>query len=125
MPNMPEYTDEEETGKVNFFLVCWCNEGLECVLPFIDPAVERTFIALGGQGVPNHALKYLHVLIMRAKCNTQRHYEIYSVTAVDGIDENDIREMFENAPQEAADTIRRLGVRLYSDRADPGRYKIT
>lgn len=122
---MPDYDDNEEQGKVNFFLVCWCQEGLECVLPFIDPDVERTFIALGGKANPNSAIKCINMLMLRAKVNTQRHYEIYSVTAVDGIDENDIREMFENAPQEAADTIRRIGTMIHSDRADPSRYKIT
>jgi hypothetical protein len=36
---------------------------------------------------------------------------------VDGISEQDIRDMFENSPQMAADTIRGLGHCLHSDRA--------
>ena len=54
---------------------------------------------------------------LRAQFNPQRNYEIYIITAVDGITADDIRDMFEANPQMAADTIRRLGHEFYSDRA--------
>jgi hypothetical protein len=38
------------------------------------------------------------------------------ITAQPGITEEDIREMFENNPQSAADTVRRIGHKFYSDR---------
>ena len=55
---------------------------------------------------------------LRAQSNSQRHYEIYFVDAVEGITEDDIREMFRASPQTAADTIRELGQVFYSDRLD-------
>jgi hypothetical protein len=61
---------------------------------------------------------------LRARFNPQRHYEIYIVTATPGIDKDDIREMFENNPQTAADTIRRIGHKYYSDRAQEDRVVI-
>ena len=70
--------------------------------------------------IPN----YNH-LLLRARFNSQRHYEIYSVEATDGITAEDIREMFEASPQSAADTIRRLGHCMHSDRATKDRVLIT
>jgi glycine cleavage system protein P-like pyridoxal-binding family len=35
----------------------------------------------------------------------------------EGITEQDIRGMFDDDPQTAADTIRRIGAKVYSDRA--------
>jgi type VI protein secretion system component VasA len=61
---------------------------------------------------------------LRARANSQRHYEIYIVSAVDGITEDHIRDMFEANPQMAADTIRKLGTVFHSDRAEEDRVVI-
>ena len=53
---------------------------------------------------------------LRARFNPQRNYEIYIITAVPGISEDDIRDMFEADPQTAADTIRRIGHKYVSHR---------
>ena len=71
-------------------------------------------------GLPN-----LNHLMLRARYNSQRHYEIYQVEATEGITADDIRHMFEAAPQQAADTIRRLGHCYYSDRAKSDQVVIT
>ena len=60
--------------------------------------------------------KILHGLLLRARFNSQRHYEIYAIAAEDDISDEDIKDMFNNSPQTAADTIRKLGVKIYSDR---------
>ena len=62
---------------------------------------------------------------LRARYNSQRHYEIYIITATAGISEGDIRNMFEASPQTAADTIRRIGQKYYSDRLESNRIAIT
>jgi hypothetical protein len=58
---------------------------------------------------------------LRARFNTQRNYEIYIVHATPEITQEDIVSMFEADPQTAADTIRRLGHKFYSDRATQSR----
>jgi hypothetical protein len=70
--------------------------------------------------IPN----YQH-LLLRARVNSQRHYEVYTCEAVDGITAEDIRDMFDASPQSAADTIRRLGHCLHSDRTTNDRVLIT
>ena len=75
---------------------------------------------VSGSAIPN----YNH-LLLRARVNSQRHYEVYTCEATDGITAEDIREMFEASPQSAADTIRRLGHCMHSDRATNDRVLIT
>jgi hypothetical protein len=58
----------------------------------------------------------LDMMIMRAKANTQRHYEIYTFDSE--LSEEDIRETFETSPQVIVDSIRNIGYKFYSDRAD-------
>jgi hypothetical protein len=80
---------------------------------------------LKGEPVSESAIPNYQHLLLRARYNSQRHYEIYSVEATDGITAEDIQDMFEASPQTAADTIRRLGHCLHSDRAQKNRVAIT
>ena len=65
------------------------------------------------------------MMLMRARYNTQRHYELYAITADDGINQKHIEQMFENDPQGSADTVRRIGHKIWSDRVKQDRIKIT
>ncbi len=105
------------------FLVMWCNEGLECVVDLTEDEQQRAWSALKGKP-PVSQLPSLHHLILRARYNQQRHYEIYTVEATEGISADDIRDMFENSPQTAADTIRERGNCLHSDRVTDDRVLI-
>ena len=55
-------------------------------------------------------------LIIRARANTQRHYEIYAVDCDASLDEAFWRKQWEENPQFTADLIRERGHCLYSDR---------
>jgi hypothetical protein len=101
-------------SKHNIFAVMWDCNGLEAVEQVPDPALT-TFAVLQGTQPPQ--MPNLNMWSLRAKFNTQRNYEIYIVHATPEITQEDIREMFEADPQTAADTIRRLGQKFYSDRA--------
>lgn len=105
------------------FLVMWCNEGLECVVDLTEDEKNRTWSVLKGKP-PVSQLPSIHHLILRARYNQQRHYEIYTVEATEGITADDIRDMFEGSPQTAADTIRERGRCLHSDRATDDRILI-
>jgi hypothetical protein len=96
------------------YAIMWDCHGLEAVQKVPDPA-DTTFAILANK--PRPKVPNLNHWQLRARYNSQRHYEIYIVTAVDGITADDIRDMFEANPQMAADTIRRLGTVFYSDRA--------
>ena len=67
----------------------------------------------------NTTLKPAHVpldmMILRAKFNSQRNYEIYTFDSE--LSEQEIRKTFEDNPQVIADAIRNVGYKFYSDRA--------
>ena len=99
------------------FVIMWDCNGLEYIGDITADDQRMIVESLKGNNSPRRALANPHHLRLRAQFNPQRHYEIYFVTATDGITEADIRDMFEANPQSAADTIRRLGTVFYSDRA--------
>ena len=99
--------------KDNIFAIMWDCNGLEAVQAVPDPALA-TFAVLQGQEPPR--TPNINMWALRARFNTQRNYEIYIVTATPEITREDIVSMFEADPQTAADTIRRLGQKFYSDR---------
>jgi hypothetical protein len=107
------------------FLIMWCNEGLECCIDVTEDQQRRMWEQLKGELVSESAIPNLNHIMLRARFNSQRHYEIYTCEAVDGITAEDIKEMFEASPQIAADTIRRLGHCLHSDRAERHKVLIT
>lgn len=95
------------------FAIMWDCYGLEAVQRVPNPA-DATFALLKGEKPPE--LPNLMHWELRARYNSQRHYEIYVITAQPGIEQEDIVEMFKADPQTAADTIRRIGHCFYSDR---------
>jgi hypothetical protein len=103
----------------------WCNEGLECCIDITEDQQRHMWQKLKGEPLSESAVPSLNHLLLRARFNSQRHYEIYTCEAVDGITAEDIREMFEASPQSAADTIRSRGHCIHSDRATKNRVLIT
>ena len=106
------------------FLVMWCNEGLECVVDITEDEQRRMWQQLKGEKVSETSVPNVYHMILRARYNQQRAYEIYTVTATEGITADDIRDMFENSPQTAADTIRERGHCIHSDRVQEDRVLI-
>ena len=111
----------------NIFVVSWDQTGLECILPVTEITQNGVFEALkiGKSTAIETINKTVGMMVMRARYNTHRHYEIYSFTASEGISESDIRDYFENAPQMAADWVRENGTMIFSDRAVASTIKIT
>lgn len=105
---------DHEDPRPSQFAVMWDCNGLEAVARVPNPA-DTTFALLKGVEPPKPP-NILHWKL-RARYNSQRHYEIYIITATPGIDEDDIVGMFEANPQTAADIIRRIGHCFHSDRA--------
>jgi hypothetical protein len=105
------------------FAVMWDCYGLEAIQLVPTPA-DGTWARLVNKSLPK--VPNINHWRLRAQHNPQRHYEIYLISATDGIDEQDIKSMFDANPQEAADTVRRLGHCVFSDRVtDDHRRMIT
>jgi hypothetical protein len=112
----------------NAYLVYWCEEGLESVVPITEyEHIDRdnTFRLLNNQDtVRNPVNQIIQNMILRARVNGQRHYELYAVDCDSSIDKQHIEKLFETDPQSAADLFRQRGHKLYSDRSERNRIKI-
>jgi hypothetical protein len=112
----------------NAYLVYWCNEGLESVVPITEYEhidAENTFRILNDEPpVRNPMYGIIQMMMIRGRMNSQRHYELYAIDCTEGITEEDIRSMFDNDPQTAADLVRSKGVKVYGERAGSNRVKI-
>jgi hypothetical protein len=107
----------------NTFLLSWDCHGLEAVVNVTSVDAERTWAALQDKPGPN-LNRIVNSIMLRARYNSQRHYEIYTVNMDSSISEQDIRAMFEDNPQAMADLIRERGHKMYSDRVNQTQVKI-
>ena len=103
----------------NLFLLSWDMLGIDSVVNITEIEKEATWNTL--QDKPTYSLgSTVNAVLFRARANSQRHYEVYTVTMEDTITEEDVREMFESSPQQMADLIRERGNKVYSDRYNEG-----
>ncbi len=112
----------------NAYLVYWCEEGLESVVPITEYEpldAENTFRILNNQEpIRNPLNTMIQHMLLRARVNSQRHYELYAIDCDHSIRKEDLEQMFEDNPQTAADLFRKRGHRLYSNRAEKNRVRI-
>lgn len=105
------------------YVLSWDMYGLEACINVSDIEKRRMWNELKRTGdTPNHGRdpdvgSIVNAIMLRAKFNHQRHYEIYAVETDDNISDQDLRDMFDRDPQGSADLIRVRGRKLYSDRA--------
>lgn len=108
----------------NVFLLSWDMLGLEAVINITDIEKEATWSMLQDKATPKLS-HIVNAVMMRARANSQRHYEVYTVTMESSITKEDICAMFEAEPQRMAELIRERGRKIYSDRiADNAGVKI-
>ena len=117
--------------KLNNFLVVWDMLGLESIFSVDDALNEvesyekdKTWKILKGETVgkrPNPIP--LQMLIMRARFNSQRSYEIYTFST--DMNMNDVRKIFADDPQPIVNWIRENGNKIYSDYSKSNKQVIT
>ena len=110
--------------KLNNFVAVWDMYGLESLHDVLqakkdfDEWEKKKIVTilkeepepLRPRGVP------LQYLLLRAKMNSQRKYEIYEFVSELSYDE--VVKQFKKNPQSMADAIRSVGNKIYSDRAE-------
>jgi len=98
------------------YLAMWDMYGLECLIDTGELHKQYMWSVLTEKPKPN--VPNLQMMILRAKMNSQRCYEIYSFNADDDLTEESIKNAFEIAPQGIVDFIRTHGNKIFSDRTD-------
>lgn len=102
------------TTKTNMFLAVWDCYGLESLFNLTEYNAKCTYNVLMELPLPESIP--LNALMLRARMNPQRNYEIYTFNTEPDVTEEMLRESFENAPQGTVDFIRKNGRSLWSDR---------
>lgn len=97
-------------------LLVWDCLGLEYSCNLTNYDKEVMWSTLKGEK-PTVRIPGLDILILRARSNPQRHYEIYTVQVEPDVSLEDINQMFKDTPQAIVDLVRARGHKLYSDRA--------
>jgi hypothetical protein len=108
---------------VKNFIAMWDNTGLESIFDVDAEMAQRDAYEkrkLWNILKDEKMLEYrssipLQLLILRAKANSQRHYEIYQFTT-DGLDMDDVKSMFKDNPQFIVNHIRKNGKKIFSER---------
>ena len=107
------------------FLISWDMLGLESIINITEIDKQRTWDLLQDKTPVVNLNQIVNAVMLRARYNGQRHYEVYTITVTEGVTEDDLRDMFEQSPQTAADLIRERGNKLYSDRIEPTQVRIS
>jgi hypothetical protein len=89
--------------------------GLEYSCNLTDYEKDLMWSALKGEK-PTVRIPGIDLLILRARANPQRNYEIYTVKVEPDVSLKDIQAMFKDSPQDIVDLVRARGHRIYSDR---------
>ena len=112
----------------NAFIFSWDQLGIESIIPITqyEKWDQMQLIQMLKDGTKEHNPidRIVHMLTMRARYNTHRHYEIYAIDCDADMTEEMWREQWDACPQETADLIRARGHEIYSDRSNPAKIKI-
>jgi len=112
---------------MRYFLISFDCNGLECLQDITEYHPDNwdknqllgVMMGKAYKAAPIHA--QISQMIMRARFNPQRNYEIYIQQADDDISAKDFASAFNDNPQFWADHVRTYhSVKLYSDRVPKG-----
>ena len=107
---------EEERTTYNY-LVSWDMFGLDGLVNMTRAEQEHIIAVLAADDPKKVSRAHsnpLHYMLMRAKFNEQRNFEVYAF--ISELEEDVIEEMFKTDPQAIADAIRRVGKCLHGQR---------
>lgn len=112
----------------NAFIFAWNMNGIESVVPITQyEEWDKTNLLdmIAGKKVNANPLDTIvRNILLRARVNSQRHYEVYAVECSIDLDEKFWWTQWEQDPQSTAELVRERGHKLYSDRAT-NKVKIT
>lgn len=105
----------------NAFIFVWDEFGIESIIPITRyEKVDKlnTWARLNGEDITHNPLNsIIRNLLLRARFNNQRAYEIYAVDCDLEFDEAYWQDQWQTYPQECANVVREKGEKLYSNRS--------
>lgn len=105
----------------NAFIFSWDQLGIEAIVPITQyehHSKQHLINLLSEKSTERNPLdSIIRNLVLRARYNPQRHYEIFAIDCDASLDESFWRKQWNENPQSTADLIRERGHKIYSDRA--------
>jgi hypothetical protein len=105
---------------INAYLFMWNCHGIESIVPiteYEDQMKLDAWVILKGETPGKNPIDdIVGSMIMRARFNAERNYEIYAMDCEEGITREDLFEFWDNSPQSAADITREKGICLFTNR---------
>lgn len=105
----------------NAFIFVWDEFGIESIIPITKyEEVDKlnTWSRIKGEDpIRNPLDTIIRNLLMRARFNNQRAYEIYAVDCNPEFTESYWQDQWNTYPQECANIVREKGEKLYSNRS--------
>ena len=115
----------QENFDSEVYILSWDMNGLESCINASQVDREKTWNLLADKDERHEDVgTIIRHLTLRARFNSQRHYEIYAINVDPSITKEDLVEQFDQNPQAMADLVRARGRKLYSDRVDSDRVVI-
>jgi hypothetical protein len=106
----------------NAYIFSWDMTGVEAIIPiseYEDWETAQAFGKLAGKNVKQNPVnEIISRLTMRARFNSQRHYEIYAIDCDESFTPEVWSKLWDESPQMCADMIREKGVKIWSDRVN-------
>lgn len=100
-------------SKTNNYLAMWDCYGLEALYNLTEYSSKCTYNTL--MEIPLPPDIPINALMLRARFNPQRNYEIYTFSVEENVTEDELREAFEVNPQFIVNHIRKNGYKHWSD----------
>jgi hypothetical protein len=109
------------TMTTNAFIFSWDELGIDSIVPITQYENWDKVQMLTSR---NRINEIIRGLMLRARYNGQRHYEIYAIDCDAELDEEFWRRRWIEDPQLCADIVRERGIKMYSARAESAGVKI-
>ena len=106
-----EDIEDFDDSKPNTFIVMWDINGLESIVNVSEGEQQAIMDTLADR--PIQWRNPIQTWLLRARYNSQRHYEIYVIDAA--ADTEDMIKAFESDPQYMVDLIRKRGRKLWGE----------
>lgn len=99
----------------NVFILSWDNTGLESCVNISEFEKEIMWDTL--QNKSNSTVRRLvDRMLMRARINSQQHYEIYTIHVAENVSKDDLVKMFDQDPKYATNLIRKHGTMIFQQK---------
>jgi hypothetical protein len=113
----------------NAYLFMWNQFGIEAIVPiteYEDQSKLDMWKILKEEPTGKNPLDdILGFMLMRARFNAERSYEVYAMDCEENITREDLFDFWDSSPQAAADLTREKGVCLFSNRNKLQKVRVT